>query len=419
MNSVFYVKYLYIFVRKCTRSMRIIKNNGETISLREKVRKVISDNEVPESSLAEMLDIDRRAFDEFLKEGKDLKFTQALAIMKFLGMDEKEFIESYELDLKDNINEDKVEQTEKLAYIFDKFDVNVLKEIGIIKKRSKIEDYERQLMGFLGFRSSIYEYDSFAPINTLYSKSKVSIEERKQKKMNEFWIRCSRHSFEQINNPFEYDEELLKLYLPKIHEYTLDPIHGYEKVVLTLFRMGVTVLTQSYIKGIGAFGASMFINGKPCVVVTDMMKKYHKLWMTLFHELYHIINDRQMLERSIYHISSESEMSLFFNEEQADLFACRMLIPYEVSRHLAKVIVSPYRIKRLSEELAVHPSVVYGVYLENSPKEQKNKEFSKYAGHLIGSEIATKQIMFSPIQTGNLRDAIDDIKEKLYNIRIA
>ena len=126
-----------------------------------------------------------------------------------------------------------------------------------------------------------------------------------------------------------------------------------------------------------------------------------------------------MLERAIYHISSESEMSLFFNEEQADLFACRMLVPYEVSIHLAKVIVSPYRIKRLSEELAVHPSVVYGVYLENSPKEQKNKEFSKYAGHLIGSEVATKQIMFSPIQTGNLRDAIDDIKEKLYNIRIA
>ncbi len=184
-----------------------------------------------------------------------------------------------------------------------------------VKKRSKIEDYERQLMGFLGFRNSIYEYDSFAPINTLYSKSKVSIEEKKQKKMNGFWIRCSRHSFEQINNPFEYDEELLKLYLPKIHEYTLDPIRGYEKVVLTLFRMGVTVLTQSYIKGIGAFGASMFVNGKPCVVVTDMMKKYHKLWMTLFHELYHIINDRQVLERAIYHISSESEMSLFFNEE--------------------------------------------------------------------------------------------------------
>lgn len=86
-----------------------------------------------------MLDIDRRTFDEFLKEGKDLKFTQALAIMKFLGMDEKEFIESYELDLKDNINKDKVEQTERLAYIFDKFDVKVLKEIGIIKNVARLK----------------------------------------------------------------------------------------------------------------------------------------------------------------------------------------------------------------------------------------------------------------------------------------
>ena len=85
--------------------MRIVKRNSDLTSLREQLKRVISDNEVPESSLAEMLDIDRRAFDEFLKEGKDLKFTQALAIMKFLGMNEKEFIESYEVDMKDSINE--------------------------------------------------------------------------------------------------------------------------------------------------------------------------------------------------------------------------------------------------------------------------------------------------------------------------
>lgn len=399
--------------------MRIVKRNSDLTSLREQLKRVISDNEVPESSLAEMLDIDRRAFDEFLKEGKDLKFTQALAIMKFLGMNEKEFIESYEVDMKDSINEDKVDQAEKLAYIFENFDINVLKEIGVIKKRSKIEDYERQLMDFFGFNNSIYEYNSFAPINTLYSRSRVSIEEKKQQKMNEFWIRCARHSFEQINNPYDYDEELLKLYLPKIHEYTLDTSHGYEKVVLTLFRMGVTVLTQQYIKGIGAFGASMFIKGKPCIVVTDMMKKYHKLWQTLLHELYHIINDKQMLEHSVYHISSDNESSLFFNEEKADSFASQMLISYGVSQHLYKIIVSPYKIKNLARELSVHPSIVYGVYLENLPKDKQHNEFKKYGSSLIGSDIATKPIMFAPTQTGNLKEAIKEIKEKLYNIKIA
>lgn len=399
--------------------MRIIRNSNELTSLREQLKRVITENEVPESSLAEMLDIDRRAFDEFLKDGKDLKFTQALAIMKFLGMNEREFIQSYEKDMSDSINEDKVDQAQKLAYIFENFDINVLKEIGVIKKRSKIEDYERQLMQFFGFFHSIYEYDSFAPIATLYSKSKVNIEEKKQRRMNEFWIRCSRHSFEQINNPYEYDEELLKLYLPKIHEYTLDPLHGYEKVILTLFRMGVTVLTQPYIKGIGAFGASMFIKGKPCIVVTDMMKKYHKLWLTLFHEIYHVINDKQMLEHSVYHISSDSELSLFFNEEKADTFASQMLIPQDVLRHIENIIASPYRIKKLANELSVHTSIVYGTYLERAPKEIRHKEFAKYSNNLISSDSSTKPIIFTPTQTGNLKEAIADIKEKLYNIKIA
>lgn len=399
--------------------MKIIKNNSDLVPLRDQLKKVISDNEIPESSLSEMLDIDRRAFDEFLKEGKDLKFTQALSIMKFLGMNEKEFIESYEIDMKDSINEDKVYQTEKLAYIFENFDINILKEIGVIKKRSKIEDYERQLMNFFGFYNSIYEYNSFAPINTLYSKSRVSIEEKKQQKMNEFWIRCSRHSFEQIDNPYDYDEELLKLYLPKIYEYTLDTSHGFEKVVLTLFRMGVTVLTQQYIKGVGAFGASMFIKGKPCIVVTDMMKKYHKLWMTLLHELYHIINDKQMLEHSVYHISSETESSLFFNEEKADSFARQMLISDGVLQHIHKIIVSPYKIKNLARDLSVHPSIVYGVYLENLSKDEQNNGFKKYGSFLIGSDTAIKPIMFAPTQTGNLKEAIKEIKDKLYNIKIA
>ena len=163
----------------------------------------------------------------------------------------------------------------------------------------------------------------------------------------------------------------------------------------------------------------MFIKGKPCIVVTDMMKKYHKLWQTLLHELYHIINDKQMLEHSVYHISSDSESSLFFNEEKADSFASQMLISYGVSQHLYKIIVSPYRIKNLARELSVHPSIVYGVYLENLPKDKQHNEFKKYGSYLIGSDIATKPIMFAPTQTGNLKEAIKEIKEKLYNIKIA
>jgi|WetSurMetagenome_2_1015567.scaffolds.fasta_scaffold09128_7 hypothetical protein len=51
----------------------------------------------------------------------------------------------------------------------------------------------------------------------------------------------------------------------------------------------------------------MVLEGKPCIVITDMNKKYHKLWINLLHELYHVVNDYDILENIHYHISdSES-----------------------------------------------------------------------------------------------------------------
>lgn len=117
--------------------------------------------------------------------------------------------------------------------------------------------------------------------------------------------------FSQINNPYEYNRDLLIELLKRISEFTLDKVHGYEKVVLILFRLGVTVLTQPYISGTRAFGVTMILEGKPCIVITDMNKKYHKLWINLLHELYHVINDFDILENLLYHIS-DSEIQNYY-----------------------------------------------------------------------------------------------------------
>ena len=88
-------------------------------------------------------------------------------------------------------------------------------------------------------------------------------------------------------------------------------------------------------------------------------------------------------------------------------------------QHIHKIIVSPYKIKNLARDLSVHPSIVYGVYLENLSKDEQHNGFKKYGSFLIGSDTAIKPIMFAPTQTGNLKEAIKEIKDKLYNIKIA
>ena len=73
---------------------------------------------------------------------------------------------------------------------------------------SKIEDYEKQICDFFNFKS-IYEYDDTSLMPTLFSKSKAFVAQEKEKKMNDFWLKCSIYSFSQINNPYEYNRDLL------------------------------------------------------------------------------------------------------------------------------------------------------------------------------------------------------------------
>ncbi|MDR0892836.1 MAG: hypothetical protein LBN24_09505 [Mediterranea sp.] len=391
--------------------------DDKNASLRSILKQVINENEIPVSSLADQLNINRRMFEKYLSEGGDLKFSQAISIMQFLNMEESDFIRAYKNDMTDE--DDSSERSKRLAFLYKHFDIPTLKDVGVIKKRAKIDEIEDQLCAFLGLQQSIYEYEMFAVLPTLFSKSKRLIAEEKATKMTSFWLKCAIQTFKVINNPYEYNRELLIEFVKRIHEYTEDQIHGYEKVILILYRIGVTVLTQPYISKTGSFGVTMLMDNKPCIVITDMKKKYHKLWMSLIHELYHVINDYNMLQSS-YHISAGDEQDILFNEEKADLFALNVLIPEEIRIRLSSIVRFPIKVRMLASQIAVDPSIIYGIYLESLPKEQQINEFKKYGGQncLFSSDIAIRNVQFDPIGYQNLNKAIEYIRNNLYNKQI-
>ncbi|MGP1545389.1 MAG: ImmA/IrrE family metallo-endopeptidase [Prevotella intermedia] len=393
---------------------------GKDDSLRNILKEFITQNEIPIYALAQQLNIDRRAFEKYIEEGCDLKFRQALAIMDFLNITEADFIKAYRSDITNVNSTISTESSKALSYILKKFDIPTLKELGVIKKRAKITDYEAELCSFLGFKDSIYEYDTFSMLPTLFSKSKYRIAEEKSSKMTDFWLRCAIYSFESIGNPYEYDKELLIEFIKRIHTYTEDRVNGYEKATLVLYRLGVTVLTQPYISKTGSFGVTMILNGKPCIVITDMNKKYYKLWLSLLHELYHVINDYDMLESTKYHISSEENPELLFNEQKADSFARDVLIPFSLQPKLEMITKFPLKVKTLARELNIDPTIIYGVYLELLPKNMQKSEFAKFGSksYLIPSDCAVKEILFNPIARKSLNSAIENIKENLYKKQI-
>ena len=235
--------------------------------------------------------------------------------------------------------------------------------------------------------------------------------------MNEFWLKCLYHSFKKIDNPNPFDRELLEEFVKHIYEYTTDEIHGYEKVILVLYKLGVTVLTQPYVSGTGKYGATMIIDDKPCVVITDMNKKYHKLWLSLLHELYHILNDYDMLQKIAYHITSTDNPDLFLNEESADTFALNMLIKQSDREELPKIIRLGHMVMKAAKTIHVHPSIIYGVYLEGLDSKKQSAEFKKYGSSscLIGTEKAIKNVVFDPIGLQDLRKAIEVMRKEFKN----
>lgn len=385
-------------------------------TLREMLNELITENEVPVSSLAEVIGINKDTFSDYLNGGADLKFTQAIKFMKLLGLTESQLISAYnnEMAEKELAN---IEKSERLSYVLNNFDIPTLKKLGIVKPRARIEEYEKQICSFFGF-SSIYQYDDTSLMPTLFSKSKITIAQEKEKKMNDFWLKCSIYSFSQINNPYEYNSELLIELLKRISEFTADVVHGYEKIVLVLFRIGVTVITQPYVSGTRAFGVTMILDGKPCIVITDMNKKYHKLWINLIHELYHVINDFDILQNLKYHISYSDSPELLLNEERADKFALDILVSPTIQKELGRAVALPYKMKQLAEKLNLDISILYGVYLESLPKERQSKEFPKYANMLKSSDVAIRKVEFDAIPRRSLNEAIEKMKNELYQISV-
>lgn len=400
--------------------MYVIKGTNDLeykdASLREELRAFLQSNGIPVSALAEQLGIDRRFLERFIAEGGDLKFVQAVKLMQVLNLEPAKFIQAFKNDLEGTEDEISDDPTE-LSYLYSKFDIPSLKEIGLVKKRAKIEEIKEQVCSFFGFQN-IYEYDTFAMLpDALYSRSSRYINEQKSARMNEFWLKCLYYSFKKINNPNPYDRELLEEFVKHIYEYTVDEIHGYEKVVLILYRLGVTVLTQPYITGTGKYGATMIIEGKPCIVITDMNKKYHKLWLSLLHELCHILNDYDMLEKIAYHITSTDYPDIFFNEGTADTFALNMLVKQSDREELPKIIRLSHMVMRAAKTIHVHPSIIYGVYLEGLDSKQQSAEFRKYGSSscLVGTENAIKNVVFDPIGLQDLKKAIESMRQEFKN----
>ena len=117
---------------------------------------------------------------------------------------------------------------------------------------------------------------------------------------------------------------------------------------------GVVLVVLPNIKGSGVNGAVKKVDGKMLLMVNDRRHYSDTFWFTLFHEIGHILNGDMG-------VSFEGE-----EEDEADLFAQRALIPQEAyeaftSEHLT---FDERSIRRFAESIDRDPGIVLGRLLK-------------------------------------------------------
>lgn len=106
------------------------------------------------------------------------------------------------------------------------------------------------------------------------------------------------------------------------------------------------------------------------------------------------------------------------SERDADMFARRVILPDSRFEVVKKLIHSQYKINEVSHICNIHPSMLYGLYLESLQGEEASREYPKYAKFLLISDDSIKNIVFDPVEQNGIANAVEKIRHQ-YNILTA
>lgn len=353
--------------------------------------------------------IQRKTYQRLLDgEAQKVDVFTILALARFLHIEDKDIVHAFETR---GTHEDieRLKRARRAGFIHRNFDLRSLKRIGFIKNTTDIDYIEDRIKTYFGF-DSIMQYAT-APISVpRFKRSLRSVSD----KMLEFWLHSVNHQFMRLDNPYEYDEERVRRILTMARALTLDETNGIRRIISELYRAGVTIVFESYLGSTKVYGGTFVIKGKPCVVVTDLYKRYSTLWHSLLHEMYHVLKDQEDIVRDGFHLSTDGPFSLFtsqLSEGFADEFASRVLCTPQMLAHLQQYINVPGMVTARAAEWNVHEKVLYGAYLSEHGTDDDWKRF----GRLIALDSATvRDLVIDTVSPPRLDDVVADIRTKYH-----
>lgn len=350
-----------------------------------------------------ILGIDRKTLNPILDgQAKQVNVVNIIKLAHFLGLSVSDALRVYLPKAPEEQISD-IDNARMGGYIVEYFDVATLTKLGFFLQNASARQISQKITRFFRLKS-LYEYSSLLGLATAFSRTKRSSDAL----MRDFWVKSAYVQFKGIANPNPYNRaELLDL-IAKIRPYTRNEKDGLAIVIKALFSVGVTIIFQRSLDKAQVRGATMIVDNKPCVVLSDFNKQYPTLWFTLLHELYHVLFDFEDLQKQTYHVSNGNGDLFLTNEERADNFATEYLLPSDRLQYAQGFMRSPYYIEKLAKQWSIHPSIIYSRHC------YATGEWSFYSKFIPKMDIALELINTNTFGQKDLMDSVEQIKQLLY-----
>ncbi len=326
-------------------------------TLKDIFDKRIEELKISPTNASEILGMDYRAMLNILNGTKKITdYTNIVKLANFLRISKAEVVQLYLRVLENNFPEENLISPEKVKFIKENFDLTSLKQAGFIESITDFYEIDKKLTAALGL-SSVLEYEK-PNRDAAFSSGVVKPSNDLNRSQ---WIAFAKATFEHIDNPNEYDRHALVEYFPQIRWHSTDVEFGLVSVIRELSRFGVTVIYQAPFSALHLRGATLPVNDKPCIVLTNYRGFYPTLWFALIHELFHVIFDWNEIRTKEYHLSDDEEDELVVKtkEIEADNFAREYLFSIEKTLKARPFLNDPAYIGKLAAANHVHPSFPY------------------------------------------------------------
>lgn len=381
-------------------------------SIKELFEQKIKQLGISMSDSQEILTIQSRTLKGILDGSlKMFDVTNLFKIADFIQLPKEDVVKMY-FDMLDKNFSNSSFPSSKIQFIKENFDLAALKKAGFIDDISDFPNIDRKLTTFLGLKS-IFEY-SRPNIKPAFSAGLIP---PKNKLTRDLWLDAGITMLNIIDNPYEYNREELKNYFSNIRWHSTNVEKGLIAVINDLYHLGVTVIYQDPLPSLHLRGATLQINEKPCIILTNYVGFYATIWFALIHELFHVLFDWDDIKLNRYHVSDddENELLVLEREKDANNFAREYLLPKEKLSIVKQRINNEYFVKEFAYNNDIHTSMIY-VFAAYDGSQSNRSAWARAKKHEPNIDLSIGEIKNSWKSPIPVNDFVMELRNKnIYN----